>query len=352
MSTSSTGWTEVHEDYTNGTSNDTNLALYYKVMGASPDTSFVAVGPTGNNNGTIGVAFAFRGIDPAVLDIAFVAASHSAGGTATTNPNPPSITPSSAGAWVAVVGAGAAAVGGAYSTPSDLSSTTNHFRSGNHAETIDIALGLGIKTDWSSGAFDPAAWTGGVSNAGDSWRAFVIALKPALTGSLSVTLEALTSSSAATLALAASASPTFEALTSSAAGVLPLVASASPTLEALSLSSASALAIAGLAAATLSDVTLSSASSLPIQGASSVTLDGIALSASGSLSGSSPITGSLAVTLGALSLSASGAISGWGGSDPEGVVWSAINPTACSWSGASATPVSWSSVTSTSVVWS
>lgn len=179
MSTSSSGWTEVHEAYANGSSNDTNLALYYKVMGASPDTSFVAVGPTGNSNATVATAFAFRGVDAAVLDIAFVAGNHAATGTATTNPNPPSITPSGAGAWIVVAGAGAAAAGANYNTPGDLSGTTNHFRTRNHAETIDCTIGMGIKTNWSSGAFDGAAWTGGVSNAGDSWAAIVVALKSA-----------------------------------------------------------------------------------------------------------------------------------------------------------------------------
>jgi hypothetical protein len=178
MSTSSSLWNEIHEGYANGSSNDTNLALYYKVMGAVPDTSFVAVGPTGNNNGTIATAFAFRGVDAAVLDIAFVAGSHFATGTGTTLPNAPAITPSTAGAWIVVAGAGAAAAGATYAN-SDLSSTTNHFRTLNHAESIDIAIGMGIKTNWASGAFDPAAWTGGATNAGDSWAAIVVALKPA-----------------------------------------------------------------------------------------------------------------------------------------------------------------------------
>jgi hypothetical protein len=178
MSTSSSGWTEVHEGYANGTSNDTNLALYYKVMGGTPDTSFVGVGPTGSSNGTIGTAFAFRGMDASVLDVTFVAGSHFATGTASTRPNAPSITPVTAGAWILVAGAGAAAAGSAFTNPGDLSATTNHFRSSNHAEAIDIAVGVGLKTDWASGAFDPAAWTGGAANAGDSWAAIVIALKP------------------------------------------------------------------------------------------------------------------------------------------------------------------------------
>jgi hypothetical protein len=177
MSTSSTGWTELAEAYANGTV-DTNLAVYYKVMGATPDTGFVAVGPTGNNNATIATAFAFRGVDSSVLDIAF--SGHSATGTTSTRPNAPAITPVTAGAWIFVAGAGstAAVAGAAFTNPGDLSAATNHFRSGNHAETNDCAIGAGIKTDWASGAFDAAAWTGGAANADASWAAMVLALKP------------------------------------------------------------------------------------------------------------------------------------------------------------------------------
>lgn len=206
MSTSSTGWTEVHENYANGSSVDTNLALYYKVMGASPDTSFVGVGPGGSSNATIGVAFAFRGVDGAVIDTAFNAVSHSATGTGTTKPNPPAITPTTAGAWIVVAGAGGSGAGAAFTNPGDLSGTTNHFRSSNHAETNDMAIGLGIKTNWSSGAFDPAAWGGGADAAGASWASIVITLKPLVesVGTLSKTEASDTVSAGGAVRVAAS----------------------------------------------------------------------------------------------------------------------------------------------------
>lgn len=306
MSTSSAGWTEVHENYANGTSNDTNLALYYKVMGASPDTSFVAVGPTGNSNGTIGVAMAFRGVDPAVLDIAFVAGSHAAAGTATTRPNPPSINPSGAGAWPVVVGAGAAAAGAAFTNPGDLSSTTNHFRSGNHAETIDIAIGMGFKTDWTSGAFDPAQFTGGVSNAGDSWAAIVIALKAGLTGTLSTTLDDLTGSSAGTVQIKAAASPTLGALASSSSATIQLKASATPTLEALGLSSAAAIQIKASASQSLEPLSATGTGALLAQGTAAVTLDALSCTSFGAVQ----LKSAVAPTLEALALSSAATVGG------------------------------------------
>lgn len=177
-STSSSNWNELHENYANGSSNDTNLAVYWKVMTASPDTQFVAVGPTGNSNATVAVAFAFRGVDTANPIDVFVSGTHAVTGTGTGRPDPAAITPVAPGAWIIVAGAAAAATGATFTNPGDLSSTTNHFRALSHAETIDGMLGMGIKTDWASGAFNPGAWTSGPNNAGDSWAAMTLSIRP------------------------------------------------------------------------------------------------------------------------------------------------------------------------------
>jgi hypothetical protein len=175
MSTSSADWTEETELYADGTS-DTNFAVYTKFMGASPDANIVIVGNASASSATAAVAMAFRGVDTAnPLDVAIATAT----GTATGRPNPPSVTPLTEGAWVVVCGGAAAGIGGAFTNPGDLSATTNHFRSVSRAETTDGTAGMGIKTDWASGAFDPAEWTGGSTNAADSWAAATLALRPA-----------------------------------------------------------------------------------------------------------------------------------------------------------------------------
>lgn len=172
MSTMSAGWTLLAEHYANGTI-DTNIAVFGKVMGATPDTSIALDGPGGNSNGTIAVAHVIKGADISALDVAAVTAE----GSGTSVPNPGAVTPATAGAWIAVVGAGAAAAGATFGH-TDLASTTNHFRTGNHAETNDIAIGFGWKEDWASGAFDPAVWTGGNVNASNTWAALTLAIKP------------------------------------------------------------------------------------------------------------------------------------------------------------------------------
>ncbi len=173
MSTSSSGWTELTEHYSDGTI-DTNIAVYGKQMTASPDTSIVLVGPGGASNGTMGVAHVIKGAT--LTDIATALAA----GTATSVPNPGAITPGFSGSFIAVIGAGAAAAGATF-TNTDLNATTNHWRTGNHAETNDIAIGFGWKEDWTSGSFDPAVWGGGNVNAANSWAAITVAIKPAPT---------------------------------------------------------------------------------------------------------------------------------------------------------------------------
>jgi hypothetical protein len=68
-------------------------------------------------------------------------------------------------------------VGAVYTNPGDLSSTTDHFQTFNGADTNDATIGVGLKTNWVSGAFDPAAFGGGTGSG--SWAAVTMALRPA-----------------------------------------------------------------------------------------------------------------------------------------------------------------------------
>lgn len=252
MATSSSGWTNQAETYANGSTYDTNIAVWTKVMGATPDTSMVITGPGGASNATIGTAFALRGVDTSTpMDVSAILAT----GTATTRPDAGSITPTTAGAWVAVCGAGSAAAGAAYTNPGDLSTTTNHFRSLNHAETNDCAIGFGLKTDWSSGAFNPSQWTGGVSNAADSWAAVTLAIRPSLiNGSVNKTLGSVISSSSADLVVKGSLSKTLGSLTVTSFIKPFTVGRVTKTLEGVTSNSGSKIKVTASVAKTLEGV--------------------------------------------------------------------------------------------------
>jgi hypothetical protein len=155
------------ELFVNGTDEDQNLRVAYKFMGSTPDAS-TTFGPTGNTADAGAMAvYVFRGVDPTTpLDVTPTTAT----GTGSLRPNPPAITPATAGAFIVCVGNGG---GTAALTSSELTG----FLSIGSNDTNDTAIGIGHKNDWSSGAFDPAQF-GGDSGFLDAWIAMTIALRP------------------------------------------------------------------------------------------------------------------------------------------------------------------------------
>ena len=189
------GYTALGQLNPNTTTYDTSMNVSWKFMGKTPDTTFT-LPSTGNiadaQRYTIQV---FRDVDTTTpMDVTPVSAT----GTATGRPNPGSITPVTAGAWVVICGGGAAATGAAYVAPANF---TTGFLTGFTADTNDAMVGSGYWSGWSSGAVDPAAYTGGTANAVDSWAAYTIALRPAAANGAPTVLPASTIDSGAGVSL-------------------------------------------------------------------------------------------------------------------------------------------------------
>jgi hypothetical protein len=169
------GYTALGQINANGTTYDTSMDVSWKVMGGTPDTSFT-LPATGNAQDaqryTIQV---WRGVDATTpMDVTPVTAS----GTGTGRPNPGTITPTTAEAIILICAGGAAAAGAAYTGPANY---TTNFLTGATADTNDAMVGSGYRaTAWTSGAEDPAVYTGGTTNAADSWAAYTLALRPAV----------------------------------------------------------------------------------------------------------------------------------------------------------------------------
>lgn len=163
------GYTALGQLNANGTTYDTSLDVSWKEMSNTPDVSFT-LPSTGDiadaQRYTIQV---FRGVDSTGITSA------SATGTGTGRPDPPSITPTVAGSVVLLCGGGAAATGAAYTAPTNY---TTNFLTGTTADTNDAMVGSGYWTGWTSGAENPAAYTGGTTNAVDSWACYSIVLPP------------------------------------------------------------------------------------------------------------------------------------------------------------------------------
>lgn len=166
------GWSEEVDIWQSGGIN-TNLGVFYDVLtGGETSVSFSSSG--NGNDALAGAIFVFRGVDTsAPFDVTTTTAT----GTGTDKPNPPSITPSTAGAWIVCAGGAGTNGTSPYTNPGDLSSTTNHFRSIGGSDTNSALAGMGIKTNWASGAFDPSQWTG-ASGGVWTWAAATMALRP------------------------------------------------------------------------------------------------------------------------------------------------------------------------------
>lgn len=157
--TSSSGWTQL----ATGTSDDTNATgstVFYKVMGATPDTDFVVQGSGVSADSTCGIALAFRGLDATTqID----ATTTSASAADTKFPTFTSITSSANDRILVLIGAAAAGTSGvtAYTIPADYDGGAED--AGN--DTHDSLTGMAFKFVYGqSEAFTPSNFTGGATN--------------------------------------------------------------------------------------------------------------------------------------------------------------------------------------------
>lgn len=178
LSATTSDWTKFGTElYSNGSSADANAAIFYRVATTNSLPALTISGGTGSTaDAGYGLLLLFSGVDGTTpLDVAIQTAT----GTATTRPNPPSITPTTEGALVFGAGVGATATGAIFTDPGSYVAETGYFQSFNSPDTVDCTIFMGIQeANWTSGAVDPAQVSGGTNNAGDSWAAFTIALRP------------------------------------------------------------------------------------------------------------------------------------------------------------------------------
>jgi hypothetical protein len=141
--------------------------VWYKRMGASPDSNVVATG-SGLSKGLAVCLFVFRNVhQTTALDVTAT----TAGSSSSAAPNPPSITPSTDGTAIFIAG-GCRDLGGS-TPPANYSNAVSITSSGSQdaqglAAWRRLVGGSGVPED-------PAAW-GGISN---SWTAVTVALRKA-----------------------------------------------------------------------------------------------------------------------------------------------------------------------------
>lgn len=153
----------------------TNFAVFYKFMGATPDTTAVANGSGDAQNGAVAALQVFRGVDTTTpMDVAATTNT----GTGGFSPDPPSIDWSTAGVWVVIAGGSGTTVGagGVYTNPTGY--TTNAVSLAQN-DTNDATAGMGYNSS-PSDPEDPGVMThSGTDSANFSWAAVTMALRPA-----------------------------------------------------------------------------------------------------------------------------------------------------------------------------
>jgi hypothetical protein len=174
------GYTAISPDqYTSSAWGHVNELFAYKFITSDTSVTLPATGASSDYTfaATIHV---FRGIDSSTpLDVSATSSTASNGA----NTDPAAITPTSAGAWIVVGCAASLDRSANYNNGSDLSTVTNHFRA-VEANSVGgsfyyATVGTGLKTNWSSGSFDPAAWSSGPQSlASFNSTSITLALRP------------------------------------------------------------------------------------------------------------------------------------------------------------------------------
>lgn len=165
------GYTEVADLYSNDT-RDGQMGMFLKAMTSSPDTSIDIGTSGGTGNRKSGIVQVFRRVD--LTNIQDVAATTATGGNRI-QPDPPSITPTTAGAFIVAAGVGAHPSGSQTFTSSDL---TDFLTATGNGSSLDATAGMGYHA-WTSGAFNPAEFGfSSFDDVGSSWVACCLALRP------------------------------------------------------------------------------------------------------------------------------------------------------------------------------
>lgn len=167
------GYTLVQELQSVDTRTST-IDVAYKVAVASSDTSVTMDGNGNAGFGNSTVVMVFRGVDTTTpMDVLRTTAT----GTNGSRPNNAAITPVTSGAWIVACGA---ATGD--TTPTAFTGPTGMtgFRTAPSTGSTSSSISGMAYTTWTTGAYDPAAWTGGESTTSDSWTAVTLALRPAI----------------------------------------------------------------------------------------------------------------------------------------------------------------------------
>lgn len=163
-------FSELADLYSND-SGDTNLGVFRKVQGATPDSSVTMSGGASANR--VGLTYVLRGVDTTTPEDATTTTNT---GGDTGRADPPSITTATNNAWVL-----------AFAASADTTTPTNALT--NYSNLVGIGFGSSSaavvvcsREITSAGAEDPGIYTDFQTTATRSWSAATVAARPAAGG--------------------------------------------------------------------------------------------------------------------------------------------------------------------------
>lgn len=174
MAPNTSGYTELADVYRAHTV-DANLGVFYKAMGASPDTSVTCPGRGSGAAGAVAVVHVWRGVDLTTpIDV-----------TTTTDtgtgaiPDSPSITTVTDNAVVLTIGT-------SQRIDSAVTAPSGYINSVSTSSSDGGTIGMASKVVATAGAEDPGAWQDWDSQANRAWCAATVAIRPAAAGATTV----------------------------------------------------------------------------------------------------------------------------------------------------------------------
>lgn len=160
-----TGYTEI----ASATSGSLTFKVFRKVQGASPDANVVATGDGDANHAMEAVGLVLRGVDTTTPEDA----TPTTGTGTSTDPDGPSITTATDGAWVLSFAASEV-----HDLAVTLPSGYSNQASGSATDTNPASAGVATKEVATAGAENPGAWTNWLSG---TWAGITVAVRPLVT---------------------------------------------------------------------------------------------------------------------------------------------------------------------------
>ena len=176
MTMTTAGYTKVVDIRADDTQ-DVDMGVFWKIMGATTETTAMCGGLGGADAAVAAVVMVFRGVDTGTpMDVSPTTAIASG----SSSPNPPSIDHGNpSGVWTVIAGASGHTLAGAGTYTFPTGYTTNAIDRGQD-DTSDVTVGIGYNIA-PADPEDPAVMThSGANSTTFAWCAATMALRPAV----------------------------------------------------------------------------------------------------------------------------------------------------------------------------